>query len=85
MSDNNDSNNSDGDKIIGVKLRLSECAHGNMHVTAVAPLRESDVAYSAPDADEVLGGSRVGGGSRLYNANWDRMFGSEQVSDENLN
>lgn len=84
MSDDNDSNG--GDKIIGVKLRLSECAHGGMHVSAVAPLRESDVAYSASDADEVLGSS-VGGGSRLYAANWDRMFGtkSAETVDENLN
>jgi len=72
--------NDNDNKIIGLKLGLSECAHGNLHVTSVEPIRESDVVYSAPDADVVLGSSRVGGGSRLYNENWERNFGNAEDS-----
>lgn len=68
MSDTKD------DKIIGVNLKLGECSHGNLHVTDVRVLRESDVAYSAPDADRILGSSMVGGGNRRYAENWDRTF-----------
>ena len=66
------------DKIIGLKIGLSECSHGNLHVTSVEPIRDSAVVYNAPDADEVLGSSRVGGGSRLYNENWERNFGNAE-------
>jgi hypothetical protein len=67
------------EKIIGLRLGLSTCPHGSLHVTSVEPIHESAVVYSAPDADEVLtGASRVGGGSRLYNENWERMFGAAE-------
>lgn len=81
MSDTKD------DKIIGVKIKLSECEHGKLNITGVEPIRESSVAYSAPDADKILRSPMVGGGNRLYAENWDRNFGprTKLSSDDEVN
>lgn len=57
------------------KGRLDKCEHGNL-VLNVEPLRESDVAYSAPDADRILGSSTIRW-SRAYVENWDANFGEK--------
>ncbi len=72
------------DKIIGVKVTLDKCAHGDhMHVTDVAPLRESDVVYNAPDADETLSSSKSLRWSRAYVDNWERNFGTPSDAEVN--
>jgi hypothetical protein len=65
---------SDKNKIIGVKVTLTECDRGGLHVTDVEPIREDTVVYSAPDADAVLTSPSVGW-SRAYASNWERNFG----------
>lgn len=75
------------DKIIGVKIKLSECSHGNLHVTGIEPIRESDTVYSAPDADAVL--SKSLRWSRSYVENWEANFGDRpeppQASENDVN
>jgi hypothetical protein len=58
------------------KGRLTECEHGNLILTDIEPVRDSDVAYSAPDADRILGSSTIHW-SRAYVDNWDANFGEK--------
>jgi len=71
----------DKSKIIGLKLELSKCSHGNLHVTNVEPIHESAVVYNAPDADDILTSSHVGW-SRAYAASWDRVFGAGMTAED---
>lgn len=60
------------DKIVGVNVIIDKCeAHGRPYIKGVRPVRESDVVYSAPDADAKISV----GWSRTYAANWDATFG----------
>ena len=71
-------------KIIGLRLKLHGCPHGYSHITGIEPLRESDVAYSAPDADAVMNSATVGW-SPKYAANWEANFGDKSKTDDVVN
>jgi hypothetical protein len=68
-------------KIIGLKIHLTECDRGGLHVTNVEPIDDTAVVYDAPGSDEILTSSRVGW-SRPYAANWERNFGQQTQVDE---
>ncbi len=74
-----DHNNSDKPKF--VKIRLTACNRGGMHVTGIEPITDVDIVYDAPGSDDVLASSTVGW-SRAYAGNWDRTFGDEKVEPE---
>ncbi len=69
------SNDDTKKKIIGLKVNLTECDRGGLHVTGVAPIDETAIVYAAPGSDAVLASSSVGW-SRPYADNWERNFGT---------
>jgi hypothetical protein len=72
----------DKKKIIGLKIHLTECVHGGLHVTNVEPIDETSIVYDAPGSDEILTSSRVGW-SRPYADNWERNFNMASAEDMN--
>ena len=67
-------------KIIGLKIKLTECDRGGLHVTGVEPIDETAIVYDAPDSDDVLASSSVGW-SRPYADNWERNFGKTDAEE----
>lgn len=72
---------SENNKIIGLKIKLTECDRGGLHVISIEPIDETAIIYDAPGSDDVLASSRVGW-SRPYAANWERNFGQQTQVDE---
>lgn len=74
----------DTKKLTFVRIELTECDRGGLHVTNVEPIDETSIVYDAPGSDEILTSSSVGW-SRPYAENWDRNFGTASTSAEDLN
>jgi hypothetical protein len=67
-----------------VKIHLTECDRGGMHVTGIEPITDADILYDAPDSDEVLSSSTVGW-SPAYARNWDANFSKKSEPEPELN
>lgn len=71
-------------KIIGVQIELTECEHGNMHVSDIRPITDAAIVYDAPDSDHVLTSSTFGWRpSPKLDENWKRTFGEKDEAELN--
>lgn len=73
-------NNDNEPRVVVAKLDLTECEHGNMHITDVEVLADTATVYEAPDAPT---GMRRGlRWSHEYVNNWARTFGPKPPPEE---